>query len=437
MVGCSGEQAASTVSTIESEATVCGVGSTVKGIDVSYYQGTIDWNAVKNDGVAYAFIRVSDGEVFADPKFDSYWAGSRAAGIKHGAYQFFRPAQDPIAQADLLLSKIGNKLAADDLPPVVDVEASDGETAATVETKLHAWVDRVTTALGRAPIVYTGQYFWRDSVGGADFTSSPLWHAQYTTASCPTIAEPWHGWTFWQYTSSGTVAGISGDVDLDRYNGDKTSLLAFLGPAGSCGDGTCNAGESSLGCPEDCGGCGTIAAGGGTVDDGDRCFEPGGPLDYLRPVTTAGDAGDLIWTHATEDTSEANFATWHLVLAEAGRYEVEVYTAAAFAQSHRAKYVVEAGGETADVVIDQSSIDGWQSLGTFELVAGGHQSIHLGDNTGEPLANNVQLVFDSVRLTRVDDPTGEPPPSGGCATGGGSLGLVLSALLAGLRRRRR
>ena len=432
MVGCAGEQAASTHS-IESESTVCGVGSTVKGIDVSYYQGAIDWTAVKNDGVAFAFVRVSDGLTNADPKFDSYWTGSRAAGIKHGAYQFFRPGQDPIAQADLLLSKVGGKLAVDDLPPVVDVETSDGQSAAAIQASLRKWVDHVTTALGRAPIVYTGLYFWRDSVGSADFTSSPLWHAQYTTSSCPTIPDPWQRWAFWQYTSTGTVAGITGSVDIDRYNGDDSALRAFLGPAGTCGDGACTAGETSLECPEDCGACGTVAGDGGEIDDGDQCFEQGGPLATMRHVTTAGDAGDLSWTHTTEDASEANFATWHLVLAEPGRYEVEVYTDTTFAQSRQAKYVVEAGGTTQDMMIDQSAQDGWQSLGAFDFVAGGHQSIHLGDNTGEPLAANVQLVFDAVRLTRVD-PQSETT-TGGCSTGG-PLGLALVALLGGVRRRR-
>src|SRR5690349_556343 len=78
------------LSELEQEATVCGSGPTVKGIDVSYYQGNIDWTRVKNDGVKYAFIRVSDGLGTIDTKFETYWAQSRANGIIHGAYQFFR-----------------------------------------------------------------------------------------------------------------------------------------------------------------------------------------------------------------------------------------------------------------------------------------------------------------------------------------------------------
>src|ERR1043166_9121841 len=78
----------------------CAAGSTVKGIDVSYYQGSINWGAVKNDGVKYAFIRVSDGTGYRDSKFDANWSGAKSHGVLRGAYQFFRSNQDPIAQAD-------------------------------------------------------------------------------------------------------------------------------------------------------------------------------------------------------------------------------------------------------------------------------------------------------------------------------------------------
>ena len=450
LVGCAADpltDADEHVSVTEQDATVCGVGPTVKGIDVSYYQGTINWTSVKNDGVKFAFIRVSDGLNTIDTKFAANWSGSRAAGVKHGAYQFFRPGQDPIEQADLLLSKIGGKLEADDLPPVIDVEASDGQSAATITTKVKKWVAHVKAATGRDPIIYTGFYFWRDSVGAPDVTTSPLWHAQYTTASCPNIAPPWQQWALWQYSSTGTVAGISGNVDMNRWNGDQASFNAFLGPAATCGNGTCEAGETGIECPEDCGPCGTIGKAGGVVDDGDACFEGGGPAASMRDVTTAGLDGDLIWTHTTEDAVEGNYGTWHLWFEEAGTYRVEVYTDAAFAQSKQAKYTVEAAANTQDVVIDQTAADGWQSLGEFEFEAGVYQRIHLGDNTGEQLANNVQMVFDGVRVTRLDtggtgsgsDQINPPAPDeSGCNAGGSGAGAgLLLALGLVIRRRRR
>jgi GH25 family lysozyme M1 (1,4-beta-N-acetylmuramidase) len=414
---------------VEQDATVCGVGPTVKGIDVSYYQGTINWTSVKNDGVRFAFIRASDGLNTIDNKFETNWAGSRAAGIKHGAYQFFRPSQDAIAQAELLLNKIGRKLEPDDLPPVIDVEASDGQSAAVITQKVKAWIAHVKGVTGRDPIIYTGFYFWRDSVGAPDITSSALWHAQYSTAACPNIAPPWQEWKLWQYTASGTVAGISGDVDMNRWNGDMASLEAFLGPP-KTGEGEPTS-------------CGTIGAAGAVIDDGDDCFEGGGPSASMRQVTTAGQDGDLVWTHTTEDAAEANYGTWHLDFTEAGRYRVEVYTDGEFAESKQAKYVVQAGAAEQDVVLDQTAADGWQSLGEFEFAAGGEQWIHLADNTGEALANNTQLVFDAVRVTRIVDETGSgdeyetPGDDGGCNASGGNAGALLLLALFGVRRRRR
>ena len=72
----------------------------LEGIDVSAYQGAIDWRAVARAGKKFAFIRVSDGAAYTDPRFASNWAGARAAGLTRGAYQFFRPTESPLAQAD-------------------------------------------------------------------------------------------------------------------------------------------------------------------------------------------------------------------------------------------------------------------------------------------------------------------------------------------------
>jgi hypothetical protein len=192
-----------------------------------------------------------------------------------------------------------------------------------------------------------------------------------------------------------------------------------------------------------------IAAAGGEVDDGDECFAAGGPAQYLRTVADAGEGGDLIWTHTTDSAAEANSATWNLNFAEAGRYRLEVYTAATYAQSKQAVYKVTASGASQDVPVDQSAADGWQSLGEFDFaVGGGGQSVHVGDNTGEPVSANVQLVFDAVRLTRIDDGGGgggggggDDDDSGGtghsgCAVGGGA-GWGFAALMLGLVRRRR
>jgi GH25 family lysozyme M1 (1,4-beta-N-acetylmuramidase) len=425
-------------SSIDQPVVACAAGPIVKGIDVSYYEASVDWPAVHAAGVDFTFIRATDGLQYIDPTFPGYWDGAKSAGVIRGAYQFFRPAEDPVAQADLLLSKIGT-IEPGDLPPVIDVEVSGGLTTAQVAAAVHAWVDRVTAAIGRPPIVYAGLYSWHDLTANADLTSSPLWVAQYTSAACPDIPAPWTQWRFWQDSSTGSVDGIPGStLDLDVFDGTLDDLRAFT-IAGTCGDGVCSGGETTATCAGDCPPCGTIPAAGGEIDDGDRCFVAGGPASYLRDVASAGEQGDLVWTHATDAAAEANFAQWNLDLEAGGRYRVEVYTAQPWAQSTRAAYAIVAAGATTTVVLDQSAADGWQSLGELDFAAGAGQWIHLGDNTGEAPSANVQLVFDAVRLVPVD-PSPPTDDAGGCASTratGAAMLVVVVVMGWGCPRRKR
>jgi lysozyme len=208
---------------LEDAARVCPAGTTLEGIDVSIYQGTIDWAKVKADGIVFAFIRVSDGLPPIDSKFQENWTGARAAGVVRGAYQFFRQDEDPVAQADLLLDTMG-PLEDDDLPPVVDVESTDGAGPAEIVANVRTWADRIRAGTGRRPIIYTGPSFWNVQAGGsAGVTDLYLWLAHWTT-SCPDVPKGFTTWTFWQYSSTGTVSGISGAVDRDRFDGDRQAL---------------------------------------------------------------------------------------------------------------------------------------------------------------------------------------------------------------------
>jgi MYXO-CTERM domain-containing protein len=388
--------------------TVCADGETVDGIDVSKFQGNIDWPTVKDSGIEYAFIRVSDGLNFHDSKFAQNWEGAKSAGVLRGAYQFFRPNQDPIAQADLLLSTMG-PLEPGDLPPVIDVEDDDGASPATIANNVALWIDRVQTATGRQPIIYTGRFFWNDFVQTNAFSEYPLWIAQYGPV-CPNLPTAWSEWLFFQTSGSGSVPGISGAVDTDLFNGSLAQLLEYAGAIPAvCGDNQCDPSEDTESCEVDCPPCGIIDATGGTIDDGDACFLGGGPAQFLRLQTDAGESGDLIWTHTTASISEANFGEWKLFFAEAGTYEIEVFTDASYAQSKQATYRIDHNGATDSITIDQTAVSGFQSLGEYSFAAGGSQRIHVGDNTGEPSSANVQLVFDSLRVTRINDNPGPDP----------------------------
>src|ERR1041384_7931615 len=105
----------------------CQIGPTTPGIDVSYYQETIDWPRVQRAGIRFAFIRLADGLTQRDAMFATNWIESRRAGLARGAYLFFRPDQDVAAQADLMIAAMRGS-DHDDLPPVIDVEVDGGLT---------------------------------------------------------------------------------------------------------------------------------------------------------------------------------------------------------------------------------------------------------------------------------------------------------------------
>jgi lysozyme len=383
--------------------TVCADGPVVRGIDVSSWQGDIDWDAVAASGVKLAFVRVNHGLAQIDAKFAFNWSEARRVGLVRGAYQYYEPGESTSAQAQLLLDKLG-PLEPDDLPPVLDVEEAGSRTPTQLTAAIAAWLDQVTAATGRRPIVYTSPSFWKDKVGApSDFVDHPLWIANYNV-TCPLIAEPWTRWDFWQKSSTGTVAGISGPVDLDEFNGDDAALAGFVAGTSVCGDGRCLPGETAGACPADCAAC-VLGADGGEIDDAAGCFTVlGRPASWRTEA--AGVGASLRWTYAWDEPDE-NVGTWTFEPAQAGRYRVEVHTPAPWAGSQGARYRVRHAGVEEVVTLDQAASDGWRTLGEWDFAAGGDQRVRLGDSTGEPFAERRKIVFDAIRLSRLAEP--EPP----------------------------
>jgi len=380
---------------------ICPDGATLDGIDVSYWQGTVDWYAVANDGIDFAFVRVSDGLTYYDTEFQNNWAGTRNAGIVRGAYQYFRPGEDAVAQAELLLSEMG-PLQPGDLPPVLDVETTDGYSSSHIVAAIHDWMDTVETEIGRMPIIYTGSWFWESSVGSSDFEDYPLWVANWFV-SCPDTPDQWNHWEFWQTSAHGSVDGISGAVDTNVFNGDMAALLDFAEGSIECGDGICNGDETHETCPEDCPACEAVPAVGRTVDELEMCFTKGGDPQWWRTESDGWD-GSLLWTHTTDSPDVDNYGIWDLDFDEAGRYLVEVYTAAPWAQSQQANYEVRHDGHTHFGLVDQGAVDGWNTVGEYDFAAGADQFVRLDDNTGEPYSGLTQIAFDAVRVTRLGAP---------------------------------
>lgn len=387
------------------QAATCADGATTKGIDVSKWQGNVDWSDVAADGVEFAFIRVSHGTNTIDQFFAQNWEGARAAGVVRGAYQYFEPGQNPITQADILLEKMG-PLQPGDLPPVIDVESHGNLSATTVASKVKQWVDHVEAELGVKPIIYTGRFFWQDYVKTSEFSSYPLWIAHYTNG-CPNLPAQWSDWTFHQYTDSGSTDGVSGPVDTNRFNGDLDALMAFVGNGGGCGNGSCDGTEDSDSCLADCQPCGFVEPEGGTIDDDDACTTLNGPAQYWRTVN-AGSDGTARWTGTISATNAVNSATVDLFFAEAGSYRLEAFLQPSFATSKQAKYKVEYAGGIKLVVVNQSTKNGWATIGDFPFDEGSAR-ITLGDNTGEGSSLGRKLGVDAFRLTPIDPlPNGLP-----------------------------
>lgn len=206
------------------------------GPDVSSWQhpsgAAIDWAQVRAGGSAFAFIKATEGSSYVNPYYASDAQGARANHLAVGAYAFVRPAL-PIStattQAQQLVSTIGSQASTGTLPPVMDLETTGGLGQADLITWSQQFLETVRSLTGRTPIVYSYPYFWPSSMGSTTALGRyPLWLASYQSTS-PSPLAGWSSWTFWQYTSSATVAGIpsAGSTDMSQFNGTTTALAAL------------------------------------------------------------------------------------------------------------------------------------------------------------------------------------------------------------------
>jgi GH25 family lysozyme M1 (1,4-beta-N-acetylmuramidase) len=193
-----------------------------QGIDVSVWQGTIDWAKVKAAGKTFVFAKATEGIGFEDARYDANRAGAMAQGLKFGAYHFARPgSNNPVTEADWFVNTA--RLQHGMLRPVLDIELTGGLGTSALTTWVKAWLQRVYQRLGVKPMIYTNASFWRNAMGDsrwfADNGYSMLWIASWGTSNPSVPASNWgsRSWTFWQYTSGGSVPGISGRVDLNVF----------------------------------------------------------------------------------------------------------------------------------------------------------------------------------------------------------------------------
>lgn len=203
----------------------------LQGVDVSHYQPTVNWDALKGSA-AFVFIKATDSTTGVDPRFTTHWSGAKKAGIPRGAYHFFHPKHDVQAQVANFVKHVSPDPG--ELPVVVDVEEFKDEYVGYDCEKLAGMVQTfsqgVEKALGYKPIIYTNHQTWKTSFcGHPHFLDHVLWLAQYTPHPTePKMPEGWKQWHFWQYTESGKVDGIPGQVDQSFFNGSVEELKSLL-----------------------------------------------------------------------------------------------------------------------------------------------------------------------------------------------------------------
>lgn len=203
------------------------------GIDVSHWQGTMDFAKAKSAGAEFAFLRAgSINYVTGIPYTDYQFERNSEEALKHfdhvGYYWFWRANQDPIVQADYFCDLI--KWKTWDLAPVADIEASNGVDPAILTTKAKKFIDRIEANLNVKPIIYTRASFWNIATTKPSWSLAyDLWVARYIALTHPWgdgkfIPYPWgpalNGWEYWQFSADGNGRGAefgadSADIDLN------------------------------------------------------------------------------------------------------------------------------------------------------------------------------------------------------------------------------
>ncbi len=200
------------------------------GLDVSHYQGKIDWNNM-DERIAFVICKATEGLSFTDPEFDYNWAQIKASGRVRGAYHFYVASDDPIGQARYFWAAV--KTYDDtDLPLVLDIEpegVKEHITPAKLHTDVLNFLEELTSLSGKKPIIYVDYSFANEYLNNQKFTEYPLWIAEYESESAPKLPDTWQhiGWDFWQRSPSYEEKGISGDVDYDLFDGNVRALKEF------------------------------------------------------------------------------------------------------------------------------------------------------------------------------------------------------------------
>jgi GH25 family lysozyme M1 (1,4-beta-N-acetylmuramidase) len=213
----------------------------LKGIDVSHWQGTIDWNKVKNSGIAFVYAKASKGATGTDEMFSANVQGARAVSLPIGAYHYATPSapyNPDQAKAEALnfvnVMKNGGMGDFGDIMPILDLEepaATGTLTSDEIASWARVFIDTVKSLTNRQVMIYSGDWFVEQyNDFGGKLSDIPVWIAAWTRYgnTQPPAVGGWTEWTAWQYSDQGIVPGISGYVDLDYGPTSIDALRGYL-----------------------------------------------------------------------------------------------------------------------------------------------------------------------------------------------------------------
>lgn len=190
-----------------------------KGLDISHYQGAMDFSKIKAEGNDFCFFKATEGIHYVDSQFARSWAEGRKSGLIVGAYHFFRPAHDAVVQAEHFLNTVGSHRDGD-LPLVLDWEPTqDGVRNSVQVAKALEFLKFIETSRQEVPILYASPGFLEGFGDLKAFSKYPLWIAHYGVKQ-PRIPHAWANYSFWQMSDSG-------GIDRNVFNGDLAKLKAF------------------------------------------------------------------------------------------------------------------------------------------------------------------------------------------------------------------
>jgi lysozyme len=204
-------------------------GKFVEGIDVSKFQGNINWSTVRKQGIKFAFIKATEGGDHIDNKFKKNWRAAAKAGVARGAYHFYYFCTRPEKQAKWFIRNVPKSKSA--MPPVLDMEwnhlsktCKKRPGGARVRKDMRTFIRLVERHYGKKPIIYTSTDFHKQNLEGA-FKGYPFWLR--SVAAKPRKIFRGRKWLFWQWTGTGRVKGIKGKVDRNKFSGTASEFAAW------------------------------------------------------------------------------------------------------------------------------------------------------------------------------------------------------------------